>query len=188
MLMTLLPPSDYNTYLPVINRVFESGIDRYVHPTGFDAYRFITGFNGPVSDIKPLWTPGNPARGSVSGNFRLFTSDQRQTALTEVFGHTGDGAVAPGSYELQFSVAGQTLNHSLIKDPEYQLLFREPGDHTFSQCVDYYMETEGYASQFDTHSWLTVAGEGQGISGHVHGWKQNRGTIRSTKISPYNGG
>jgi hypothetical protein len=186
--MTLLAPSDYTTYLPVIDRVFGMGIDAYVRPTGFDAYRFITGFGGSITDIKPLWTPGNPARGLVSGNNRLFTADQRSTALAEVFGHTGDGTVVAGSYELQFSVTGQTLNHSLVADPEYRELFRKSGDHIFSQCVDYYMETGGYARQFDTHSWLTVAGEAHGISGYIHGWKQNRGAIHSTKILPYHGG
>jgi hypothetical protein len=186
--MSLCPPSSFNDYLPVLERVFSGGVDPYVHGTGFDAYRFITGYNGPPGGINPLWTPGNPARGAVSGNYRLFTADQRSSALKEVFGHTGDGAVPDGSFELHFNVCGQTLNHSLIKDAEYQKLFRDPDDHTFSQCVDYYLATGGHGRKFDTHSWLTVADEAHGVSGFVHAWQQSNGAIKSTNILPYTGG
>lgn len=188
----MLPPSGYDGYLPVIDRVFGSGIAPYVHPTGFDAYRFITGFNGPIDKIDPLWTPANPARGLTSGNWRLFTTDHRPSALLEVFQHSGNGAVPPGSYELQFRVTGSTLNHNLILDSEYRALFsRHVGDgddHRFSQCVDYYMETQGCAKQFDTHSWLTVAGAPHGCSGYVHAWKQNLGQITPVNVCPYIGG
>jgi hypothetical protein len=191
----MIPPSGYSGYLPIIERVFASGVAPYIHATGFDAYRFITGVTGVAAkDIDPLHTPANPARALISGNPRLFTADRRNEALVESLGHTGDGKIPPGTFEIKFYVTGQTLNHNLITDPEYQHLFRMTGkgneeNHRFSQCVDFHLEKCGYSSQYDTYSWLTVAGEQYGYSGFVHSWKsQNPTTITHVETKAYNVG
>jgi len=181
----MIPPSGYDEYLPVIERVFIFGVASYVHPTGFEANRIVTVATGiGEHQIDPFHMPGNPARMLNSGNFRLFTTDRRAEAFAEALGHTGDGDIPVGTHELKFYISGRTLNHSMIADPEYQTLCFMTGkekeeNHRFSQCVDYFLETRGFGSQFDTHGWLTVAGAPYGLSGYVHSWRStNPDTIK----------
>jgi len=167
----MTPPPNYNNHLQVLQRVFDSGIAPYVHPTGFNAYRIITGVTGIAeAEINPFYMPGNPARMLNSGEQRLFTTDKRPESFVEALGHTGDGPIPLGTFELGFHITGLTLNHSKIIDPEYQRLCFNKNDHSFSQSVAFYLESEGYGGQYDTHSWLTVAGEPYGLSGYVHSW------------------
>ena len=168
----MIPPSGYSGYLPVIQRVFASGVASYVHETGFDAFRVITGFTGlSAAQIDPYRLRYDPSRMQHSGAPRLFTTDRKEEAWSEALNHTGDGVIPPGTFEIGYYVTGRTLNHRRIEDQEYQALCFNPGDHSFSQAVSYYLESEGLSKQYDTHSWLTVAGAPFVLSGHVHGWQ-----------------
>ncbi len=181
----MIPPAQYTEFLPTIERVFQCGFAPFVHPTGFDATRIITGVTG--SNIDPYFTPGTPQRGNASGNHRLFTTDQRQSAFLESLGHTGAGPIPPGTYELTFRFDGQTLNFERVVDHEFRsLYFRCDGtreeNHAFSQCVDYYVESKGLASEFDTYGWLSISGQAMGVSGYVHAWKSmETGTLKYVK-------
>ena len=166
------PPSGYSEYLPVIQRVFSSGVSPYVHATGFDASRVITGVTGlRPEEIDPFRLRYDASRMQHSGDPRLFTTDRRPEAYAEALGHTGDGAIPPGTFEIGYYVTGRTLNHSLIEDAEYRSLCFKQDDHSFSQAVSFYLKSQGYSTQYDTHSWLSVAGASHGISGYVHAWQ-----------------
>jgi hypothetical protein len=168
----MIPPSGYSGYLPILQRVFVSGVAPYVHATGFDAYRVITGVTGKrPEEIDPLRLRFEASRMQHSGDARLFTTDRKPEAFAEALGHTGDGAIPPGTFEIGYYITGRTLNHSLIEDPEYRALCFKKDDHAFSQAVSFYLQSEGYSTQYDTHSWLTVAGASHGLSGYVHGWQ-----------------
>ncbi len=183
----LLQPFNYSGYLPVIERTFASGLDPYIHPTGFDATRIITGVAKPENEIDPFYTPASPQRGNASGNSRLFTTDLRPLAFQESLHHTGDGALPQNTFELQFRFEGKTLDLNLIGDEEFRsLYFKNEGikaeDHLFSQCVDYYLEERGLTTGYDTYGWLSVAAYGLPISGYVHAWKSAESvTLRHTK-------
>lgn len=171
-------PSGYSGYLPIIQRVFSSGVAPFVHATGFDAYRVITDVTGVEPyEIDPFRLRHDPSRMQHYGDPRLFTTDQREAALVETLGHTGDGAIPSGTFELQYFVTGQTLNHSLIEDQEYRDLCFRKDDHSFSQAVSFYLHSKGLNTQFDTHSWLTVPGKHHGISGYVHAWQPFNPTV-----------
>jgi hypothetical protein len=175
-------PNHYSDYLPVIERVFSSGVAPYIHPTGFDATRIITGVDIP--EIDPFYTPASPQRGNASGNNRLFTVDRRPIAFQETLGHTGDGPLPDNTFELIFRFEGKTLNFNRVADEEFRTLyFKNEGikveDHLFSQCVDYYLEEHGFTTGYDTYGWLSVAAEGLPLSGYVHAWKlRESGTLR----------
>ena len=182
----MIPPSGYSGYLPVIQRVFGSGVTSYVHATGFDAFRVITDVTGIAPyQIDPFRLRYDPSRMQHSGAPRLFTTDQREAAFTEAFGHTGNSTIPVGTVEIQYYVTGQTLNHNLIQDPEYRDLCFKRYDHSFSQAVSFYLQSQGLNTQLDTHSWLTVAGKQHGVSGYVHAWQPfNSGVIIYKETKP----
>ena len=179
------PPPQYKQLLPIIDRVFESGIAPYVHATGFNATRIITNVTNISQDkIDPFYTPGNPARGNLPGNYRLFTADMKENSFLETLGHSGDGPIPHGTYELHYRLDGLTLNFERIVDSEFRQNYSKTGgsseeNRIFSQCVDYYLESKGLTSQFDTYGWLSISGQTKKVSGYVHAWKsKNTGSLQ----------
>jgi hypothetical protein len=173
----LIPPSGYSDRLPVLERVFASGVAPYVQPTGFDAYRVITGVDKRSEEIDPFQLRFDASRMQHSGDPRLFTTDRKPEAFAETLGHTGDGIIPPGTFEIGYYVTGLTLNHNLIKDLEYRELCFNPDGHPFTQSISFYLQNKGYNTQYDTHSWPSVAGAAHGISGFVHAFQRFGPTV-----------
>lgn len=180
----ILKPNNFSSFLPVIERVFTSGVAPYVHPTGFDATRIITGVAVPEQEIDPFYAPANPQRGNASGNNRLYTSDIRMLAFQESLRHNGDGSIPDNTFELRFRFDGNTLNFNLVEDPEFRSLYfmnngKKEEDHLFSQCVDYYLAERKLTTGYDTYGWVSLAANGLEVSGYVHAWKSpESGTLR----------
>jgi len=167
------PPQEYNSYLPIIEEVFNSGVDPFIELTGFDAVRIITGVETETADIDPFFTPGNPQRGNIPGGHCIFTTNREDLAYLEALGHTGDGIIPPDSYKLTFHFEGKTLNFDRVEHPEFRSLYfkndsTQEEDHSFSQCVDFYLQTNEYSGQYDSYGWLSVLGMENQISGFVH--------------------
>jgi hypothetical protein len=103
-----------------------------VHATGFNAFRVITDVTGVEAyQIDPFPLRYDPSRMQHSGDPRLFTADQREAAFTEALGHTGNGTIPAGTFEIHYYVTGQTLNHNLVQDQEYRDHCFKRDDHSF---------------------------------------------------------
>ena len=126
-----------------------------IHQTGFDATRLITTDLPPHNiNINPFWSPGNQARANLSGNYRLFTTDRKEDAYLEKFGHSGDGKIPLNTYELLFRFDGRTLNFERVADSDFRSLFYKTGNtqdenHAFSLCVDYYLDCNKFISGYE---------------------------------------
>jgi hypothetical protein len=156
-------------YFSIIQRALGSGIVQLKHQTGFDATRLITR-DLPPHNINPFWSPGNQVRANLSGNYRLFTTDRKEDAYLEEFGHSGDGKIPLNTYELLFRFDGRTLNFERVADSDFRSLFYKTGNtqdenHAFSLCVDYYLECNKFISGYETYGWLSRSGDAAGVTG-----------------------
>ena len=170
-------PKNYSLHEPIISGALNQDITPYIHSTGFNAHRIITGI-GPNQTIDPYRTFGNPARGCCSGQQLLYTTDKRESAFMETLGHTGDGPIPSGTYELQFEFTGNTLNLEKVGEdnPQFKKMYYRNDscteeNHEFSQSLDHYLRKNGLTGNYQSKGWMSV--QDTICSGYVHACNTN---------------
>ena len=166
-----MPSDNYEERLQFFDKVFENGVDAFVHPTGVFGIKIV--LDVEEQKLNPFYSSPYPQRAKSPGDLSIFLADNLETAKAEVFPGNSFSGFPPNSWSLEYKYSGNILNINLIPDEKFKSQFlASSGDlkHEFSQDARYYLESKGFSGQYDSIGWTSVRGDEIGVGGFVYNW------------------